>query len=140
MGFGGKELVKQRGLHVDYTWPSDKTQSESKKLIELFDSLPLDGEIQCDGAPKSSRASAYKQIEDQQTPTLSLKQGASAIDNSGQEDKHFNFSHDDDPFRHFEKHKEKFELFTIPAMSSRSILDGALHISCFEEGFVGPCG
>ena len=36
--------------------------------------------------------------------------------------------------RHYEHHREKFELFTIPAMSSRSILGGALHISCFEEG------
>ena len=35
--------------------------------------------------------------------------------------------------RHSE-HKEKFELFTILPMSSRSILGGALHISCFEEG------
>ena len=29
---------------------------------------------------------------------------------------------------------KKFELFTIPPMSSCSILGGALHISCFEEG------
>ena len=33
-----------------------------------------------------------------------------------------------------EQQDEKFKLFTIPPMSSCSILGGALHISCFEEG------
>ena len=32
------------------------------------------------------------------------------------------------------KQEEKFEVFTIPPMSSRSLLGGALHISCFEKG------
>ena len=69
------DLLENGVNWVDYMWPSDKTHSESKKLMDLLDSLALDGEIQCDGAPKSSRASAYKQIKVQQTPTLSLKQG-----------------------------------------------------------------
>ena len=63
---------------TDYMWPSDKTQSESQRLnslIEIFDSLPLDGEIQCDATPKLSRASAYHQTKVQQTQRLSLKQG-----------------------------------------------------------------
>ena len=39
-------------------------------------------------------------------------------------------------FRSFrlDQQEEKFQVFTIPPMSSRSILGGALHISCFEEG------
>ena len=110
------DLLEYKVKWTDYRWPSDKTQLESKKLITLLESLPLDGEIQCDGAPKSSRAPAYKQIKAQQTPTLSLKQGpsfiffysfkgsqspialhyseiagASAIDNSNQEYTYSNF-------------------------------------------------
>ena len=33
-----------------------------------------------------------------------------------------------------QQQEENFEVFTILPMSSRSLLGGALHISCFEKG------